>query len=88
MDDKQRQRHLEFFRAPLDTYGWSMDVAGVSLSHAATTGETRIGVLFQPPGEPPELSLHLFLSPADAVFLRDGIDEVLKVYRSRQNGAN
>jgi hypothetical protein len=87
MNEKRRKTRLEFLSAPLETFGWHMNVAGVSLSNCAQTNAQHIGVILQPNGVP-ELTVHVFLTPDDAVFLRDGLDDVLKVYRSSQEGSN
>jgi hypothetical protein len=88
MSDQRRKPTIEFLTAPVPTHGWYMDVAGVSLSHGTETGTYRVGLLLQPTGAPTELTLHLFLSPLDAGFLRDALDEVLQVHRARQTGSN
>jgi hypothetical protein len=88
MQEPRRKPKIEYLSAPLETHGWYMDVAGVSLSHGAENGTSRVGLLLQPSGAPAELTLHLFLSAADAAFLRDALTEILKVYQARQTGSN
>jgi hypothetical protein len=81
-------KNVEHFPIPLETTGCQVEVHGVSLSRDLADGAYRLGLFLQPLGFPAELTLHLFLTPADALRLRAGLDDVLSVWEARQSEAN
>ena len=87
MSDKRKVR-VQHFDGVLEMPGWYMDLAGVTLSHRDATRTDHVGLIFQPAAGLSNQVLQIFLSPDDATFLRDSLDEVFRVLRQRQAGAN
>lgn len=87
MSHPARKPRLEHLAVPLETFGWHVDVHGLSLSRGPERSY-RIGLFLQPSAGPPGSALQVFITVDDALFLRDALVELVKECLARQENAN